>query len=260
MAQAIDDLGVDPPPLDQVGAAGVGVEQHVELVGGSIAHGDDDVGVHDVVDERHVLVADALDVVLAEAVLEQRRALQGLGGHDARPVALLQPVAGADGAGRARGRHEGRQAQVRTARPATWSNTAARAAAVTSRWARWLPNSQNWLSTTLVGVGGQHLAGVVDLLDVALAPRRAHHVGRVGHPAVEPVEALLRHALGQDGHAPAAHDAADGHAAAGVVARARPHGAVHGRVELPRDDAGRQAGVRGQDLVGRDHREAPRRA
>jgi hypothetical protein len=33
----------------------------------------------------------------------------------------------------------------------TCSKTRSSAAAVMSKWARWLPNSQNWLSTTLAG-------------------------------------------------------------------------------------------------------------
>ena len=71
-----------------------------------VRDGDHDVGGHHVVDERDVLVADALDVVLAEAVLEQRRALERLDGDDQRPEPLLEVVAGADRAGRAGRRHE----------------------------------------------------------------------------------------------------------------------------------------------------------
>ena len=77
-----------------------------------------------------------------------------------------------------------------------------------------------------------------------------------GAPLVEPVEALLAHALGQDRNAAAGHDPADGDAAAGVVAGRRPDGAVVGRVELAGDHAGREAGVGGEHLVGGDHREA----
>ena len=80
VGERVDHVGVDALAADEVGAAGVGVEQHVELVGGAIADADDDVGVHHVVDQRDVLVADALDVVLAEAVLQHRRALERLDG------------------------------------------------------------------------------------------------------------------------------------------------------------------------------------
>ena len=47
-----------------------------------VVDGGHGVGVADVVDPGHVLVADALDAVVAEAVHEQGRALQGLGGDD----------------------------------------------------------------------------------------------------------------------------------------------------------------------------------
>ena len=89
-------------------------EHHLEVVGGSVADRDDDVGVHHVVDQRDVLVADALDVVLAEAVGEHRRALQRLDGHDPGAVVVLQPVAGGDRPGRAGRRHEGGEAQPGT--------------------------------------------------------------------------------------------------------------------------------------------------
>jgi len=63
------------------------------------------------VDQRDVLVADALDVVLAEAALEERRALEGLDGDDPRPVRVLQGVAGRDRPGRAGRRDEGVEAK-----------------------------------------------------------------------------------------------------------------------------------------------------
>ena len=78
-----------------------------------VAHVDDHVRVHHVVDQRDVLVPDALDVVLAEAVPEQGRALQGLGRDDRRAVALLQVVACCDRARGAGRRDERPQAQRR---------------------------------------------------------------------------------------------------------------------------------------------------
>ena len=80
------------PAVGEVAETVVGVEHHVQLVGGPVADRDDDVGVHHVVDQRDVLVADALDVVLAEAVLQHRRALQRLDGDDLR--AVRRPSAG----------------------------------------------------------------------------------------------------------------------------------------------------------------------
>ena len=55
-------------PPRQIVAARVGVEHGIEPVGRLVADADHQIGVHDVVDQRHVLVADALDVVLAVAV------------------------------------------------------------------------------------------------------------------------------------------------------------------------------------------------
>ena len=80
------------------------------MVGGPVTDGGDDVGVVDIVDERDVLVAYALDVVLAEAVVEHRRAFERLDGDDPGAVIVLQAVTGAQGAGRARGGDEGAQA------------------------------------------------------------------------------------------------------------------------------------------------------
>jgi hypothetical protein len=51
------------------------------------------------VDQRDVLVADALDVVLTEAVLQHRRALERLHGDDAGAVLLLEAVPRRDGSG-----------------------------------------------------------------------------------------------------------------------------------------------------------------
>jgi hypothetical protein len=83
-----------------------GVEQDVERVGVAVADVDDDVGVHDVVDQRDVLVADPLDVVFAEPVPEQRWALEGLGRGDRRAEALLQMVPRRDRSRRPGGRDE----------------------------------------------------------------------------------------------------------------------------------------------------------
>ena len=64
-------------------AALVFVEQAHELHRLLVVDGRNQVGVAHVVNPRHVLVADALDAVLAEAELQQGRALQRFGGDDA---------------------------------------------------------------------------------------------------------------------------------------------------------------------------------
>ena len=109
---------------------------------------------------------------------------------------------------------------------------------------------------TFAGSRGELRALVVDLLHVALGAGRADDVvGGVDHPLLEPVEAFPAHPLRQDGDAPALHEPGDGHAAPAVVAGGRPDRAMHGRVELPGDDARRQTAVGRQHLVGADHRE-----
>ena len=95
MLERVDHVGGHALAIGEERPAGVGVEQRVEFVGRLVGDGGDDVGVHHVVDERDVLVADPLDVVLAVAVLEHRRTLECLDGDDAGAVLLLQPVAGA---------------------------------------------------------------------------------------------------------------------------------------------------------------------
>jgi len=76
----------------QVAPARVGVGEHVQRVGGTVRDGDHDIGRHHVVDQGHVLVADALDVVLAEPVVQQGRALQRFDGDGERPEPVLQVV------------------------------------------------------------------------------------------------------------------------------------------------------------------------
>ena len=82
-----------------MGLARIGVEQGVERVGRTVADRDDVVGVHHVVDQRDVLVADALNVVVTEAVLQHRRTLERFDRHDPAAVGVLEIVAGAERAG-----------------------------------------------------------------------------------------------------------------------------------------------------------------
>ena len=85
----LDDPGrqvaVEVRPRRQIGPARLGVEQQVELVADPVGDRDDEVRVHHVVDQRDVLVADALDVVLAIAVLEHGRALKRLDSGERAP-------------------------------------------------------------------------------------------------------------------------------------------------------------------------------
>ena len=248
--------GIDAGPVDQLIPARRRVEQNVERVGAHVADRHDVVGVHHVVDQRDVLVAYALDVVLAVAVLQQGGALQRLGGHDPAAVVVLEVVARAQGAGRARRRHEGGQPGARPVgghmlvEPLQGGSSDAVVAQMVGEL-------RELVDDHVGGIEGHLVAGVVDLLHVGLGAGRAHDVvGRVERPLLEPVETGLAHARGQHGHAPAVHDPADGHTAACVVAGGGPHRPVPCRVELAGDQARGQAGVGGQHLVGPDHREA----
>ena len=80
-----------------------------------VIDGEHHVGVLHVVNPRYVLVANALDAMLAKAVSKQRGALGGFAGGDAaaREV-LLQVIARCNRAGGARGHHQARQAALRS--------------------------------------------------------------------------------------------------------------------------------------------------
>src|SRR6266511_2125812 len=88
---------IDLAPAHQVAASGIAAEKQIERIAGQIGHADDEVGIHDVVDQRDVLVPDALDVVLAVSIAEHGRAFDGLGRGDLGAVPRFQVVAGRDG-------------------------------------------------------------------------------------------------------------------------------------------------------------------
>ena len=203
-----------------------------------------------------MLVADPLDVVLAEPVGQHRRALQRLDSHDPAPVVVLQAVAGGDRPSRPRRRDEGGEAQAGTVGGDRVEDVAERPPGdlVVGEVVAELTEL---VEDDIARILGQLVAGVVDLLDVGLGPERADDVvGRVLAPPLQPVETLLAHPFRKDGDPAAGHDPADGDAATGVVAGRRPDRPLSGRVELTGDDARCQAGVGGEHLVGRDHREA----
>ena len=256
MAERREQFVADTLRSRQVLATLARVPQHVEFVGGDVADGAHDIGVHHVVDQRDVLVADALDVVFAVPVLEHGRALERLDGDDLGAVVVLEPIPGGDRAGRPRGRREGRQPKIAARRLSNRlehvPERPPRDRVVTEVVTEFAELVEHEVARIL----GELVAGVVDLLHVRLGAVGADHVV-VGilTPLVEPIEALLAHALRQDRHPSTGHDAADRDAAPGVVAGGRPDRPMAGGVELPGDDTRRQAGIRGEHLVGGDHRE-----
>ena len=253
--QVVDRLLRHPAPLGEVGVADLGVEEDAQLVGRPVGDRQRHVRGHHVVDQRDVLVADALDVVLAEPVAEHRRTLERLDRDGQGARLLLEVIAGADRPSRAGGGGEGPQTEVRLLLPHRLEDVQER------RPGREVvgdvvPDLGELVEDDVRRVERELIALVVDLLDVALGARGPDDVGRTDDPVAKPVEALLAHPLREDGHAAAAHDPRDRDSAPAVVARGRPDRAVARRVELPGDDPRRQAAVSRQHLVGVDHREA----
>ncbi len=121
------------------------------------------VGVHDVVDERDVLVADALDVVVAVPVVEHGRAFEGFHGHDPGAVTLLEVVARPERAARARGRHVGGQIAA-TGRFEDVLECPARHPIV----GEVIGEFGELIEDHVRRVFGQFIAGVVDLFDIGL--------------------------------------------------------------------------------------------
>ncbi len=173
--------------LRQAEAAGkvvtpdLGVEDGVEAVGGLIRDADHEVGVHDVVDQRHVLVADALDVVLAVAVVEQGRALDGFDDRDLGAVLRLEVVASRERAGRTAGRHVAGEARaLRLLLQGEEDRLERRTRATPVR--QIVAEFAELVDDLVGGIARQLGALVVDLLDVGLGAGRAHDVLRAPSP------------------------------------------------------------------------------
>ena len=93
MAKLTNQALIDALPIGQIRATHIGVEQRIQLVATRIRDAGDRVGVHDVLNQRNVLITDALDVVRTVAVIEHGRALSRLDGNDAGAVFGLEVVA-----------------------------------------------------------------------------------------------------------------------------------------------------------------------
>ena len=215
--QGLEHVVGDTAAIGKIAAADLGIEQHPDAVGGLVADAGDEVGIHDVMDVGDVLVADALDIVLAEPVVEQGRTFQRLDGNDLGAELLLEIVARGQGAARSGCRNEGGQVGARrlaVQRVERFGQGRAGAQPVDQI----VPEFAELIEDHVLRVGFQFGALVVDFLDVALGARRPDDVGEVADPVLEPLETLTAHILGQDGDAAAPHDPRDRHAAAAVVA------------------------------------------
>ena len=242
--QLFHQLRVQARPGAQVLLAGCGVEEAQEPLAVLVVDGDGHVGVLDVVDPGDVLVADALNAVSAEAVVQDGGALEGLAyGQLQAGIALLEEVPGAHGPGGAGGE-------------------AGPGEAVAGAFDGLEEVREGLAGDVVVPEGVAHLLELVEdhhggvlpelpglvenLLDVALT---AGGGDDLPGDLAEPVEALPAHLRGEDGHAVAGEELAVERAAPAVVAGGGPDGVVAGGVELAGDQAGDQAAEGGPHLV-----------
>src|SRR4029077_20947038 len=100
---------IDLPSPADVTATAFAAEQQVESVARRIRAPDHDIGIHHVVNERDVLVADPLDVVLAVAVVEHGRAFDRLDRGNLAAMQRLEGIAGGKLSCRPTGTDEGSQ-------------------------------------------------------------------------------------------------------------------------------------------------------
>src|SRR3954469_11723692 len=103
---------IDLPPPAEVSAAALAAEQQVERIAGGMRHADNDIGIHDVVDERDMLVADPLDVVLAMAVVEHGRTFDRFDRGNLAAVQRLEAITGAERSCRPAGTDKGSEPVV----------------------------------------------------------------------------------------------------------------------------------------------------
>src|SRR6185503_5820428 len=109
IVEPADQFGIDLPPPAEVTATTFAAEQQVERIAGGIRYADNDIRIHDVVDQRDMLVADPLDVVLAMAVVEHGRAFNRLHRGNLAAVQRLEAITGAERSRRPAGTDEGSQ-------------------------------------------------------------------------------------------------------------------------------------------------------
>ena len=94
--QCREQLRIDTPARSQIVQTCSSVEHEPQVVRGTIRHGDHKVGVHDVVDQGDVFVADPLDVVLAEPVVEHGGTFERFNGDGLGSQVFLQVVTRTD--------------------------------------------------------------------------------------------------------------------------------------------------------------------
>ena len=207
----------------------------------------DGVHLEDVVDPRDVLVADALDVVAAVAVPVEGRALYGFDADRPGVVELVfDALTRSYRAGRTHRRREARDAAVADAlRRQLRRDLDARVARAVVVEAV-VPELLELVHDPILRVLPQFVRRVVDLLDVALAPRGLHVARAVSPDLVEP---LLAHELGKKYQRVESHPRPDVRPSDAVVTGRGPDERVHAGLDVTFELVLHAYGIRGADLV-----------
>ena len=220
------------------------VEEAKQSLGIFVVDVDDHVGVLDIVDPGDVLVADALDAVAAEAVVEDGRALERFADGELHGgVALLQKVARGHRAGGAGGEAGACQS---LAGLLDGFKEVCKGVAGDVVMPQGVAHLGELVEDHHAGVFFQLPRLVEDLLDIGLAAGGGDDLAGDG---LEPVKALLGHVLRQNRDGVACQQLGVERAAAAVVAGGGPYGMMVGGVELTGHEARGQAAEARADLV-----------
>ena len=191
-----------------------------------------------------MLVADALNAVAAEAVIQDRRALERFAHAELHAwITFLEEVARAHRTG-----GTGCEARARETLAGLLHGLeevckgVARDIVVPQRVAHLFKLVEDHHAGVLLELPGL----VENLLDVGLAARRCDDL--TGDLA-EPLKALLAHLRGENGDGVDGEELRVERAAAAVVTGGGPHGVMIRRVELAGDEARGEAAERSADLV-----------
>ena len=192
MLQGVDNILWNVLALHQVVTTCRSVEQHIEFIGCTVGNCGNDVGVHHVMNERNVLVADSLNVVLAKTVFQHGWALKGFDRNNFCSVLIFQMVTSTNRSCGTSCTSECCKSQVRAIQSLgnmfihRCKCTACYfvVAKVVSEFAKLIEDEVLWIFLHFV-------ARIVNFLHVAFRTRRTNDVARVACPAIEPVETLL---------------------------------------------------------------------
>ena len=230
----------------QVGSTFGFVEQPGQTHHRLVVHINDQVRVLHVVNPGDVLVSNAFDAMLAEAVFHEGGHLERLPGHDFHLGEQgLEVIAAGNGAGRTGG-----QAQPAEDIPGAHMTVQhlLHGPPGNREVPQVVPEIVELVEDDHLGVLGLELLALVEnLLDVGLGARGFDDL--IGH-ARQPLEPLLAHPLWQDGDAVYPQQPGVERPPAAVVPGGRPGRLVPGGVELPGHQSGNQDPVRGPHLVG----------